>query len=117
MVTNLTLASFFLRVGLAVVFLYAAVASFLEPTSWIGFLPQWLRNIADPNALLWLFSAYEVILALWLLSGKKTYYAAILSGLTLLAIIVFNMGALDIVFRDVAILFMAVALAVLSKEN
>ena len=117
MVTNLNLTSFFLRVGLAIVFLYAAVASFLDPTSWIGFIPEWLREIFPAQVFLVVYSIYEIFLALWLFSGKKTYYAAVLSGLTMLAIIVFNMGALDIVFRDVAILFMAIALAVLAKNH
>ncbi len=114
---NALLISFFLRVGLAIVFLYAAVAAFLDPNSWIGFLPSPLRAMLPAQALLTAFSIYEIILALWLLSGKKTYYAAILSGLTMLAIIVFNMGALDIIFRDVAILFMALALATLSRPR
>ena len=107
--------SFLLRAGLAVVFLYAAVASFLDPNSWIGFLPQFLRNIVPANILLILFSIYEIILGLWLLSGKKIYPAAILAIITMASIVIFNMGALDIVFRDVAILFAALALAVLSK--
>lgn len=107
------LVSFFLRVSLATVFLYAAVASFLDPFSWVGFLPQWLRNVFPETILLPLFSIYEMIVALWLLSGKKILYSAVLSGVTLLAIIVTNIAALDIVFRDTAIFFSAVSLVIL----
>ena len=39
------LASFFLRIGLATVFLYAGISAFLNPIAWIGFIPLWLRNI------------------------------------------------------------------------
>jgi len=111
------LISFLLRVGLAIVFLYAAIASFMEPNSWIGFLPAFAREILPTNVLLWLFSIYEILLALWLLSAKRTYLAALFATGTMLLIIIFNMGALDVIFRDVAILFMAIALAIMSKES
>ena len=111
------LVSFLLRIGLVSVFLYAAVASFLNPDAWVGFLPLWARNIIPANILLFLFSTYELALAFWLISAKKLYYAALVSGATLLAIIVQNIGALDLVFRDVAIFFSAVALAVMSREK
>jgi hypothetical protein len=57
----------------------------------------------------------ELVLALWLLSGWKTYYAALLSALSAAGIVVFNLGALDVVFRDVGLLFAAGALVVLSR--
>lgn len=108
------LASFLLRVGLASVFLYAAVAALLDPVAWIGFLPAWMPI---KSTVLFLFSSYEILLALWLLSNKKVMYAAGLSALTLLAIITQNILALDLVFRDVAILFAALALGILNREK
>lgn len=110
----LSLVSFLLRAGLASVFLYAAVAAFIEPDAWIGYLPVFLRHMFPANLLLAGFSTYQILLSLWLLSGKKTFYVALLSALTLVGIIVANIGALDIVFRDFAILFAALALAALS---
>ena len=111
------LALFLLRVGIASVFLYAAIAAYLEPHNWVGYLPQFLRNIFPSNTLLMLFGAYQVILSLWLLWGKKTFWAAILSILTFIAIITGNIGSLDIVFRDIAILFAVLSLAVLTYES
>ena len=111
------LVSFCLRSGLATVFFYAAISAFLDPTSWQGFIPQFVQNIIDPKAFLHLHSAGEIILGLWLLSNKKTFYASVLAALSMLAIVVFNIGALDIIFRDVAILLSAVALAVLSYNR
>lgn len=107
------LLSFFLRVGLGVVLLYAATSSFLNPLSWAGFFPLWLRNIISETSFLYTFSVYEIILALWLFSSWKAFHAALLSALTMLAIIISNLGSLDIIFRDVGLLFMAVALAIL----
>ncbi|HUZ92750.1 MAG TPA: hypothetical protein VNG29_01995 [Candidatus Paceibacterota bacterium] len=109
-----SLVSFLLRIGLASVFLYAAVAAFIEPDAWIGYLPIFLRHIFPANLLLAGFSTYEALLSLWLLSGKKAFYAALLAAITLVGIIVANIGALDIVFRDFAIFFSALALAALS---
>ena len=117
MIKTNKIVSLLLRIGLVIVFLYAAIASFIEPSVWISFFPNWLKNIISANILLFTFSIYEIVLSLWLLSGKKTFYAAILSSLTLLAIIIFNLDVLVIVFRDFAILSASIALAVLSYEE
>lgn len=109
-------ACLFTRLGIGFTFLYAAISSFLNPTSWVGFFPGFLINIFSIK-ILTVFSFYEIFLALWLFSNKKIFYAAILSALTTLGIVVFNFGAMDIVFRDVAIFFSAIALAILTKDT
>jgi len=111
------LVSFFLRVGIAIPFLYAAIAATLDPNSWIGFFPGWLQGILPGGLLLGLFSLYQLSLSLWLLSGKKAYYAGGLAVATLLAITITNLGALDIVFRDIGLLMAAIALTQLSKPQ
>lgn len=111
------LALFFLRLGIAAVFLYAAIAAYLEPQNWIGYIPQFFRNILPAGTLLVLFGVYQVILSLWLLWGKKIFWASLLSILTFIAIITVNIGSLDVVFRDIAILFAALSLAVLTYES
>jgi len=114
---NYKLALFLLRLGIASVFLYAAIAAYLEPQNWIGYIPQFFRNIFPANVLLMLFGAYQIILSLWLLWGKKIFWASLLSILTFIAIIIANIWSLDIVFRDIAILFAAFSLAVLTYES
>lgn len=114
---NKQLASFFLRTGLALVFLYAAVAAFLTPDNWIGYFPGWLRNTFPDQWLLYSHSFLEITLALWLFSNKRVFYAAAVSAGAMFLIVIFNIGLLDIVFRDVAIFFMALALAALHKED
>lgn len=111
------LASFLLRIGIACVLLYAAVASLLDSTSWIGFLPQWSRNLIPAAILLTIFSIFEIALALLLLSGKRPKEAAVISALTLAAITIANIGVFDIVFRDVGLLFSAFALVALHWEK
>ncbi len=110
------LASFFLRLGIGAAFLYAGIATLLAPSSWIGFFPAFVRSILPEQVLMSLFSVYQIALALWLISGQKGYYAALLASLTLIAIVFTNIYSLDIVFRDIAILSAALALAVLEKR-
>lgn len=105
-------ASLLLRLGIAFSFLYAAISSFINPTSWIGFFPKFLQT----SAILVTFSVYEILIALLLIFNKKTFQASILSSLTLAGIVIFNIGALDLVFRDITILLTSIALALLSKS-
>ena len=111
------LISFLLRSGLAIVFLYAGVSAFLNPTAWIGFVPMWIRNIISENIFLPIHATLDVVIGIWLISGKKIFYASIVASLAILSILIFNIGALEILFRDVAILFMALALVALSYRK
>src|ERR1700722_6132450 len=106
-----------LRIGIASVFLYAAVQTTLHPDDWIWFFPQFLRNLVPHAILLTGFSLYETLLSAWLLIGWRTTYAASLAALTLLGIIVANLSDFDIVFRDVAIFFAAAGLALGSYQK
>jgi uncharacterized membrane protein YphA (DoxX/SURF4 family) len=101
-----------LRVSIASVFLYAAVASLVTPENWIGYFPNFLRDLFPTTLLLIGFSIYEILLCVWLLIPWKTFYAAGLASATLAGIIITNIGLFDIVFRDLAILGAALALAV-----
>lgn len=109
-------AKLFLRVGLAFVFLYAGIAAFFNPESWVGFIPGFLTKIIPENFVLYSHIAFNVILGLWLLSDKKIFYASILSALALFTITIFNLNSFDIVFRDVGLLLATAALVILSKE-
>ena len=111
------LGIFLLKLGLAVTFLYAATASLVDPSSWIGFVPQGLRDILPATVILGIFSAYEIVLSAWLMSSKKTFWAASLAALTLAAITFTNLGVLDIIFRDIGLLLAAISLAVMSFDN
>jgi len=111
------LASFLIRAGLAITFLYASVSAFLDPGAWVGFIPKFIKEIINPGIFLHIHSVGEVILSLWLLSNKKIFYASIASALALIGIIIFNISALDILFRDIALLFAAFALAALSYKE
>jgi len=109
--------SLFLRVGLATVFLYAAVSSFLAPNDWLGYLPGFLRAIIPATVLLSIFSVVEIILAAWLLTGVYVRFAALVCVAMLLGIVVSNFSLLAISFRDIGLIFAALALAVSSSPE
>ncbi len=110
------LANLFLRIGLAFVFLYAGISAFINPNSWVGFIPN-IGNFITKAILLQVHSIINIILSIWLLSNKKIFYVSIISSIFLFGIIIFNLNSLEIVFRDVAILLMAIALCVSSWEK
>mgnify|MGYP001609632502 CR=1 FL=1 len=109
--------SFFLRFGLAFVFIYVAISAFLDPQSWIGYIPNFIGSSVTKGYFLFVHDVVEFGLGIWLISGKKTFWAAIVSALLLAGIILTNIGSMIIVFRDVGLFFAAVALAVLSKKE
>lgn len=102
----------FLRLSIASVFIYAAAAATLHPENWIGYLPEFLRTLIPAQFLLTSFSLYQLLVSIWILSGLKTRYAAAIAALTLLGIIGANITQADILFRDFAIFFAAIALAI-----
>jgi uncharacterized membrane protein YphA (DoxX/SURF4 family) len=106
--SNLTSA--LLRAGLATIFLYAAISSLKNPQDWIGYIPAFVRERVQGNTLLHVFSAYELLLALWLLSGKYIKLAALAAACTLAGIVLFNFSLFAITFRDIALIFAALAL-------
>ena len=111
------LVSLLLRSGLSIVFLYAAFSSFLNPLNWIGFVPEFIKFLIPKETFLIIFSIYEIILGIGLLSSYKTFQLSILSSATLFFILFGNINALDILFRDIAIFFMALALVALSYKK
>ncbi len=107
------LISFFLRMGLTIVFLYASIAILLNPSVWLGFIPSWLTNIIPEKIFLITHVIMNLIIGIWLLTGKKQFYASLIASLSLTVIIIFNLRVLDIIFRDIAILFSAISLMIL----
>ncbi len=106
-----------LRWGLAFTFFYAAVSGLLHPMDWIGFLPPFLESFITLKMALTVFSVYELALAALLFTGRKLQIASLLSMATLAAIVIFNMGTLDLVFRDVGLAMASLALFELIKKS
>ncbi len=107
------LASLILRVGIAFAFLYAAIDAFVDPYSWTAFFPRFVRGVLPDLTLLHLFAVVEILIALWILSGKKIFIPSALAALMLAAIVLFNVPEFQLLFRDLSIAAAALALAVM----
>jgi len=113
--SNMKLAVWLLRAGIAFAFAYAGIASLLNPLEWEGFLPHSLTTLIPAATLLGLFAAYELVLATWLISGKYGRYAALLAAATFAGITATNLSELIVTFRDISLILMALALAALER--
>ena len=110
-------ADFLLRLGVAFAFLYPAINAFFDPYSWVGYFPSFVRDIAPELILLHLFGLIEIVIALWILSGKRIFLPSAAATAMLLVIVVFNLSDFQVLFRDVAIAAMALSLAVLNRPQ
>lgn len=102
---------FLVRAGVAFAFLYPAINALFDPYSWLGYFPKFMHGIVSDAVLLHGFGAFEVMLALWILSGKNIFLPSTVATLMLLAIVLFNLQDFQIVFRDVSLAAAAAALA------
>ena len=111
------LAYLVLRVGVAFAFLYASLDAFVDPFSWIDFFPRFVRGIVPDLTLLHAFAVIEIVIALWILSGKKIFIPTALATVLLVSIVVFNLSEFQFLFRDLSIAAAALALAVMSAPS
>ncbi|MEK7505843.1 MAG: hypothetical protein AAB597_03035 [Patescibacteria group bacterium] len=115
--SNQNLVSWLLRLGVAFAFLYPAIAAVFDPFSWIGYFPEFMKGYVSDTLLLHAFGFSEAVLALWILSGKKIFIPSVLTSLYLALIVLLNIGQMDVIFRDISILAMSLALAAMSYPN
>jgi hypothetical protein len=107
------LADLVLRASVALAFLYPPYAALQDPDGWIGYFPPFVANLGNELYLLHAFGALEVVLALWILSGWRIVYPALAASALLIAIVVFNLPQFEVLFRDLSIALVALALALL----
>lgn len=107
-----------LRIGLAFSLFYAALSALIDPVSWIGYFPQFIRHLAPSEMLLTGgFSFVQLVIGGWILSGKEIFVPSVVAVAMLLGIILFNFSQMDVIFRDISILFMALALAIANQKR
>jgi len=106
------LAHGLLRVGVAFALLYPPIHALYSPDSWIGYFPGFTQGIVPDVVLLHMFGVIEVVLAFWILSNKKIYIPAAITTILLVAIVLFNWGQMEVLFRDLSIAAMSASLAV-----
>lgn len=112
-----SLAQIVLRVGVAFAFIYPPIAALSDPTGWFTYFPAFIRALPVPElVLLHGFGLLELLLAAWVLSGWRIRIPATIMTLMLLAIVLFNLSDFDILFRDLAIAAMTLALALWPRK-
>lgn len=116
------LANLLLRAGLAFAFLYPPINAILHPESWLGYFPPFVRAAAHAGGihdlvLLHSFGVVEVVIALWILSGWKIFLPSAAAATLLLAIVFFDFANFEVVFRDVSIAAIAIALAIQNRHE
>lgn len=110
------LVSIFLRIGLIFVFAWAAVFMSLTPEKYVHYMPSFVSLIMPREWALHLFAFYEILLCVWLATGKKTFYSGILAAVTITGITIVNLEDFGTLFRNVSIFFSALALAFTDKK-
>ena len=111
------LAKYFLKIGLAFVFIYASVEIYLHPDNFLKYIPPFMMDFMPIDLFLDVFGVAEVLLAIWLLSGWKVQYPSIISFLLMVGIVVMNPEYFQVLFRNVAIGFGSLALAALEMAR
>lgn len=107
-----------LRIGVGFAFLYPPISALANPYAWVGYFPLFVTNIfPDAITLLHIFGIVEVIIGLWILSGKNIFIPSTTAALMLFGIVVFNFSQMDVLFRDVPILLMAVVLMLSNRPT
>ena len=101
-----------LRISLTFSFFYVAQAAIRDPLSWLSYAPQFVQNAFSAETLLFLLAAFHIIIGLWVLSGWKIFVSTSIAAAYLLAVVIFNFTQMDILFRDISLLLVALALAV-----
>lgn len=107
------LAVWFLRIGLIFVYMYATIEIYLSPDNFLKYVPSFMLELVPIDLFLFAFGVFEIALSIWLLTGWKGEYAAIVSFLMMVGIVAFNGEYFQILFRNVAIGFGSLALAAL----
>ncbi len=106
-----------LRIGVAFAFLFPALNAFFDPYFWIGYFPSFLEEILPDTILLHLFGVLQIILGLWILSGRRIFIPSLVVTVLLGLIVLFNLGDFQTLFRDLSIMTMALALTLLNRPS
>jgi len=103
-----------LRIGLGITFALTGFLILKDDDKWTHMLPQWFSKYVRSTRSFMIMTAWgDLVLGAWLLSGYFTGIVASLAALHLLGVlIVSGKHEFHEVYRNIGLLFMAVALAV-----
>lgn len=105
-----------LIVSLTIVFLYFGIMKFVEPSSWVGFLPSWMNGFMGFDKYLWLsvLGVLEIFLGVALLISRARVQKIVAALVALhLLFVVIQVGWNDIGIRDIGLFLSSIALFLL----
>ncbi|KKW11496.1 MAG: hypothetical protein UY50_C0012G0015 [Parcubacteria group bacterium GW2011_GWA2_49_9] len=106
-----------LRIALAFAFLYPAYGMWTNPNNWLGYIPALVRDVGiSQGVLLMLIAGVHLIIALWILSGWKIFLPSLVAAVFLGSVVYFNQNQLNVLFRDISLALVALALAFGSRR-
>lgn len=111
---NPNVARWLIQLGLAAVLIYAGTSQLQKPNDWTTYFPSFVPSSISLITLVKVVAVFELLVAIWLLSGKYLKLAGLLCALTFSGIIIFNLHVLIITFRDIGLLFASLALVLLA---
>ena len=114
---NPRIASLLIRIGLAIVFAYAAIDAFREPGAWISFIPAVMTKFVDAKLALDVISVVQLVLAAVLVWGRYIKQAALVAIALLGGIMVTNIATFLVTFRDIGLVTAAAALLFLDDSR
>jgi uncharacterized membrane protein YphA (DoxX/SURF4 family) len=93
------------RIGMASVFLWFGVSQILQPSYFMGYMPDWVNTLPISSDLFIIMNGvFEVVFGGLLAIGYFTRFSAAILSLHLLGIIQ-SLGYNDIAIRDLGLLF------------
>lgn len=116
---NVSTVELLLRIGVAFSFIYPPISAFFAPYSWVGYFPPFVTDLVPLEAitLLHIFGVFELAIGAWILFGKRIFLPSVAAVAFLFLIVGFNLAQMDVLFRDIPIMLMAIALALLHKNR
>ena len=87
------------RIGIALVFVWFGISQLVDPTDFMGYLPEFLLALEYASTIVVVNGVAELLLGVLLLVGKWTRPVAFVLALHLLGITV-SLGYNDIAVRD-----------------
>lgn len=99
-----------LRISLALVFLYFGIVQLKDPSSWSGFVPEFLTfSFLSANNIVVFNGFMEIVLGTFLIVGLYVRFASMVMALHLFGI-AFSIGFSPLGIRDFGLAFATLAL-------
>lgn len=106
-----------LRVAISIVFLYFGFVQIYDPSSWTGYIPNFLTSLyISASNLVILNGTMEIILGTFLILGIYTRFSALILSIHLF-LITFSLGSSPTAFRDFGLSFATLSIFLNGKDQ